>query len=399
MKDWKRKSILFLVSQNISLFGSSVVGYAITWYVTLKTSSGIWMTIAILCSIIPQLLVSLFAGVWADRYNRKYLIMLADGFIAAATLFLAAAFFSGYDSLWLLMGVSVIRSLGSGIQTPAVGALLPQLVPGEKLVRINGISQTLSSVLLMVSPAVGALLLGSVGVEWAMLVDVVTAVSAILVLSFLKVKKPEAKGIISMGKELKNGITYTLTHPFLTKILILYGIAFFLIAPAAFLSPLMIERSFGNEVWRLSANEILWMLGSFAGGAYVAWKGNMKNKWMVIGISYMGFGITFALLGVVPDFWMYLAIMFVSGSFMPPLSTAATVMFQENVEETMLGRVFSVVQIVSSGAMPLAMVIFGPLADLIKIEWIMIGSGILLALVGLWVVKSHLPCNFTEKRI
>lgn len=55
MKDWKKKGILFLVSQNISLFGSSVVSFAITWYVTLETSSGMWMTASILCNMLPQI--------------------------------------------------------------------------------------------------------------------------------------------------------------------------------------------------------------------------------------------------------------------------------------------------------------------------------------------------------
>lgn len=124
MKEWKKKCILFLVSQNISLFGSSVVGYAITWYITLKTSSGMWMTASILCSLLPQLFVSLFAGVWADRYHRKMLIMVSDGFIAASTLGLALMFLVGKDSMWMLMLVSAVRSVGAGVQTPAVGTYI-----------------------------------------------------------------------------------------------------------------------------------------------------------------------------------------------------------------------------------------------------------------------------------
>ena len=382
MKEWKKKCILFLVSQNISLFGSSVVGYAITWYITLKTSSGMWMTASILCSLLPQLFISLFAGVWADRYHRKMLIMVSDGFIAASTLGLALMFLVGKDSMWMLMLVSAVRSVGAGVQTPAVGAIVPQIIPQEKLTRINGINQTCNSVLMMISPAVGGVLLGSVGIAWAMLVDVITAALAICVMAFLKVEKPVSKGQISMWKELKEGIQYTTGHAILSRILIFYGIAFFLITPAAFLTPLMIERTFGSEVWRLSANEIVWTVGSLLGGIFVAWKGNFKDKWRVMAVSYIGFGITFLLLGLTPYFWMYLAVMMISGAFMPALATASTVMLQEEVEAGKLGRVFSVFQIISGSVMPLGMLIFGPMADRVPIQWIMVGSGALLAAAG-----------------
>lgn len=89
---WKRNISVFLTSQTISLFGSSIVQYAIMWYITLTTQSGIMMTIAILCGFVPTFLLSPFAGVWADRYNRKMLIILSDSAIALATLILAILF-------------------------------------------------------------------------------------------------------------------------------------------------------------------------------------------------------------------------------------------------------------------------------------------------------------------
>ena len=79
-KTWKKKAGLFLTSQAVSLFGSSLVQYAIIWYITLETQSGVMTTLATLCGFIPQVLISLFAGVWADKYNKKKLIMGAWSF-------------------------------------------------------------------------------------------------------------------------------------------------------------------------------------------------------------------------------------------------------------------------------------------------------------------------------
>lgn len=101
-RNYKRDTFLFLSGQTISLFGSSLVQYAIMWHITLETKSGLMMTIFIICGFLPTFFLSPFAGVWADRYNRKMIIILADAFIAIVTLVLAILFMNGYDDLWLL---------------------------------------------------------------------------------------------------------------------------------------------------------------------------------------------------------------------------------------------------------------------------------------------------------
>ncbi len=93
MQNWQRNAALFLFSQNISLFGSSLVQYAIWWYVVLQTQSGMMITIAVLCGFLPTFILSPIAGIWADRYNRRILIVLADALVATATLILAILFF------------------------------------------------------------------------------------------------------------------------------------------------------------------------------------------------------------------------------------------------------------------------------------------------------------------
>ena len=183
-ENWLKNIILFLSSQTVSLFGSSLVQYAIMWYITLRTESGLMMTIYIICGFIPTFLLSPIAGVWADRYNRKILIIIADAMIAIATLILAILFLMGFDSIWLLFGMAIIRAFGTGIQMPAVNAILPQIVPTEKLVKVNGANGTIQAVTMFVSPMVSAALLGLTSIEIIFFIDVVTAAIAIFTLLF-----------------------------------------------------------------------------------------------------------------------------------------------------------------------------------------------------------------------
>lgn len=87
MNSYKKKTALFLTSQGITLFGSSVAQFAMIWYVTMQTSSGVWVSAMTVAAFLPQFFVSFFSGALADRYSRKKLIVLSDALIAAATLF------------------------------------------------------------------------------------------------------------------------------------------------------------------------------------------------------------------------------------------------------------------------------------------------------------------------
>ncbi|MEA4849596.1 MAG: MFS transporter, partial [Clostridiaceae bacterium] len=185
---WEKDIILFITSQTISLLGSSLVQYAIMWYITLNTKSGTMMTISIIFSFLPTLFLSPFSGVWADRYDRKMIIILADLFIAVTTLLMAVLFMLGYGSIELLFIMSALRAVGTGIQTPAVGAFIPQIVPEDKLTKVNGANGSIQAVITLVSPMLSGALLTMSTLKAIFFIDVFTAAIAVFtLLLFLKV--------------------------------------------------------------------------------------------------------------------------------------------------------------------------------------------------------------------
>ena len=114
--NWQRKIILFLTSQCITLFGSTLVQMALVWYAAMETSQGIWVAAFSICSYLPQFILSFVGGVWADRYPRKILIIGADTPIAFATLVMVCAvplITSKPALLAALLVMSAIRSLGA----------------------------------------------------------------------------------------------------------------------------------------------------------------------------------------------------------------------------------------------------------------------------------------------
>ncbi|WP_155242485.1 MFS transporter [Lysinibacillus sphaericus] len=392
MENWRRNIILFLGSQTISLFGSSLVQYAITWYITLSTQSGVMMTISIICGFLPTFFLSPIAGVWADRYNRKWLIILADGMIALSTLILAILFLLGHDSLWLLFAISAIRAIGAGIQTPAVGAILPQIVPEDKLMKVNGTNGSIQAFVMIISPMASGALLTQASLESIFFIDVITAAIAIsTLLVFLHVPihaKAAQKQTTGYFTDMKQGFTYIKEHNFLKRFFIFFAFFMILAAPAAFLTPLQVTRSFGNDVWRLTAIEITFALGMLIGGILMASWGGFKNKVHTMTLATLLFGACTVVLGIMPVFSLYLAFMAITGISMPVFNIPATVLLQEKVEGDYLGRVFGVLGMISASMMPLGMLIFGPIADVIAIEWLLIGTGALLFILGFFLLGS-----------
>lgn len=390
--NWKKNAGVFIGSQSISLFGSALVQFAITWYITLTTKSGIYMTISIACSLLPLLFVSPFAGVWADRYDRKKLVMFSDGTIAISTLLLAIVYLLGYKPLWLLYVVAVIRSIGGAVQSPAVNALIPSMVPEEQLTRINGINSSMQAMLQLVAPALAGAILTVVGsIEVVLFIDVVTAAIAIIImLLFLKIPQTErhAPTTTSYLTEMREGLRYIGQHGYLKHLLYYVFLICFLIAPVAFLTPLQVVRSYGTETWKMTTSQMAYTGGMMAGGILISVWAGLKNRIHTMGFSIILMGLSTIALGLGLPFWLYLSLTVVIGISMPFVNTPAIVTLQERVDTMYIGRVFSVISMVNGAVMPLGMMLFGPLSDTVSIELLLILTGTAIVLGALVVLRD-----------
>ena len=389
--NWKNSITRFLTAQTISLFGSSLVQYAIVWYITLTTSSGKMLTISTLCGFLPQILISLFAGVWIDRYDRKTMIMLSDSAIAVSTLLLAIAFLSGHKSVWLLFAALVVRSAGTGIQTPAVNAMIPQIVPQSHFMKIIGINSTLSSMMMFLSPAASGAILSVAPLEATLFIDVLTAVIGVGITATIRVRSYERR--ITPGntglKEIKDGFRYLKKNRFIKRLLLFQITILFLVSPSAFLTPLMVSRTFGREVWRLTASEMTYSLGMVLGGILIAsWGGFKKrmNTTMAAGAIY---GLIMIGLGNAGVFLLYLLLNTAIGVASPCYNAPITVTIQEKVSPGMQGRIFSFMQIATSCALPFGMVVFGPLADVMPVQRLFNAAGLMILILSLAVWNMH----------
>jgi DHA3 family macrolide efflux protein-like MFS transporter len=392
---WKKNVALFLAGQAVTLVGSSLVGYAVMWYVTLETQSGVMMTIFTVATMLPMFFISPFGGVWADRFNRKYLINIADASIAAVTLVIALCFTLGVENIYLLLVCSVMRSLGQGVQMPAITSLIPQIAPADQLVRVNGINSSIQSLSMLGSPAIAGVLLSVAPLQVILFIDVATAAIGISILMFLvkvPAKSAEEKAAASAKSyftDMKEGVSYIRVHAFIKRFFVISAISTILLTPAMLLTPLQVTRDFGADVWRLTAIELAFSVGMLAGGLVIAAWGGFKNKTVTLVFGAMIFGVTTIGFGLFTNFWLYLVCMGACGMSVPVINTPVMSILQTKVDSDFMGRVFSVVTMISSVMLPIGMVLFGPLGDVVKLDYLMIATGAGMVLLGLYTLSDR----------
>ena len=385
MSGWRKKVTVFLVGQTITTFGSLLVQYALFWHLTLTTKSGVVLALAAIFGFLPQAIVSIFAGVWADRVNRKVMIIVSDSTIALATLVLAFFMLSGVDDLWLIFLVMAVRSVGAGIQMPAISALLPQIVPTDKLLRVNGINSSVQSSLLILGPVAAAAIYSTMSLAAILFIDFVTAVIGLSLLATIAV--PTLSRVVSDEKpsyftDLREGMTYIFSNDLVRWVMVIYSLVFLLIVAPSNLSPLMLVRNFGSDVWLLTILELAFGVGMVAGGALMAiFASKVDRLGMMVGTSII-FGVLAVVMGFTTNLIVFYSLFFLIGLAVPAFSTSSMTLLQETVEPERQGRVFGFVGIVMAVAMPLGMSVLGPLADIVSVEILLIVTGALTVVVA-----------------
>lgn len=387
MQGWKTKTILFLASQGITLFGSSIVQFALVWYITLQSSSGVWVSALTICAFVPQFLVSFVSGALSDRCNKKYLIIASDAVIAAATLALALLvprLTSDSSVFYALLVVSIVRSAGSGVQIPAVASMIPLLVPAEQLMRFNGLNAALTSLVQFASPFAAGAFLTLSSLRSTLLLDVSTAVVGICLLAFLLIPHEKKQtGKTSLFQDVKQGAVYALQNRWVGKMLMVHGLFIFLAVPAGFLATLFVTRYYKESYAYMTIVEVVGFAGMSLGGVLMSTWGGFKNQVTSFLAGMSAFGILAIGMGLIDSFIVYLALMAMYGIALTMVQTATMTLLQQRTDISMQGRIFAFLNIMYSGALPLGMALFGPLSDVVSMRALMVLSGVLLMLLVL----------------
>ncbi len=395
---WALRFFSIWSGQAVSLIGSSLVQFALVWWLTKTTGSATVLATASLIAMLPNILLALFAGGLVDRWNRKAVMIVADSLIALATLVLMFLFATGGESIWAVYTILLIRSAGGAFHSPAQSASISLMVPKIHLARIAGLNQTLYGIINIIAPPLGALLIGIFPIEGVLAIDVGTAIIAISILAFIKIPRPprqvaQANGTAkktSYWQDMREGWAYMIAWPGLMGIVVMAMVINFLLTPAGSLIPLVVTKEYHGGVMQLGLVDSLFGIGAIAGGLVLSAWGGFKKRILTSMFGIIGIGVGILVFGLLPSHLFIPALggVLLLGIMQVMANGPLDALLQATVDPDMQGRVFSLLGAGAAAMSPLSLLVAGPISDWLGVRtWYMIGgiASIIMAAVCLFI--------------
>ncbi len=375
-----KKFFVLWISQAVSLFGSTIVQFAIAWYLTVQTGSATVLATAMLVTFLPPIFLGPLIGPLVDRWNRKLIMISADSFVALITVGLVILFLTHTIQVWHLYLALIFRAVGQAFHFPALQAAIPMIVPEKNLARTSGLTQMLQGIITIAGPPVGAFMLGILSMQWVLAVDVITAIVAVSCMLFIFIPQP-AKSVstakTSLRADMIQGFRYVWHWKGLRLLFGLAAIIQFFLIPAFILTPVLVRIHLGGDVLRLGYLNSAFGVGIISGGVVVGAWGGFKRRvvtgltgMVIAGIAAIGIGFTtisLFFLGAISSFLVGMGLSFGNGPI--------TAVFQSLVAKDMQGRVFSLFNSLTAIITPFGLAIAGPVADAVGIRTLYFISG------------------------
>lgn len=392
MNNWKKKFIIIWTGQLFSILSSSIAQFSIILWISLETGSTEVLSFAMIAGLLPQILIGPFAGVFVDRWSRKWTMIGSDSFVALCSAVMAILFYVDSMPIWAIYLLLMLRSVGGAFHMPAMKASTPHLAPESQLTRVAGINQTIQSVCSIGGPVLGAILMSSMSMTAVMLLDVVGALIACCALLFVTIPNPiKQNQERKIFREMKEGYCAIRANRGLSWVMVIEVAATFFIMPIVALLPLMTIKHFHGGAYEVGMVEMLFGVGALLGGALMGVWNPQARKVKIISISYFLYGIAFAVCGLLPEsmFVVYAAINLLQGIILPFYIGPFTALLQTQIALEFQGRVFSLFDSISLLPSIFGLLALGIIADAIGISAIFIVGGIFI--VGVSIPLMIIP--------
>lgn len=411
--NWQRTFAFIWVGQLFSTITSSVVSFAIIFWLSVRTGSAEVLAYSTLASMMPHLVLGLFTGVLIDRWNRKRIMIIADMYVAALTAVMAVLFYTGNVHLGFIYTLLALRSIGSAFHSPAMEASVPLLAPEDRLMRVAGVNNMIFSVSTIAAPAIAALFISIFDMTWVLMLDVIGALIACTSLLFVTipnpVKAPEGETDVNQGSlkaefrkffmEFRQGIHEIKKRRGIMWMFIFTVFASLAMVPVSTLFPLMTLDHFAGDTYKMSFIEITWGVGMLLGGVLMTLPKFKFDNVKLINSSYIVLGASFLFSGFLPPegFYLFSGFSLIGGIAGAIFWGAFTVLLQTSIDPGVLGRVFSIHGSLIMIPAMFSLVATGYIADTIGITNTFILGGASLILIG--IISFYVAQIFLSRRI
>lgn len=404
---------LLMFARLVSLIGTQMQDFALSLYVLKVTGSATKFASVVAIALIPQIILAPFAGVFADWFDRKKIIIILDlisGIVVG--LFAFIFFVQGGLSLPLVYALAIILAVLSALYQPAVGTVIPSIIKKDDLMDANGLSSMVISLGSLAAPIVAGVLFGAMGLFLILILNSASFLIGSLSEVFINIpktnKEPESISLKTFKTDFMEGVNFIKIHKIILTIVTLAAFINFIFAP------LNVGLTYvSKQILRITDFQFGLLESSFVVSMMVApiLASYFAKKYRVGVILFWGILFSSMLLGVLaiipsPIFLSlfksnlipYISIIilcFAIGLISTVVNIALSVMFQQIVPLDMMGRVGTVMGTCCMVCMPLGTALFGILYDKLA-AWICLLISSVAAITIMMIFRKALTAKYED---
>ncbi|MFW9827109.1 MAG: MFS transporter [Candidatus Thorarchaeota archaeon] len=398
--------IIFWIGQLVSILGSSISHFVIIWWITEITGSTTLLSLASFLYVLPMTIMVTLTGVIIDRWNRKTIIIIVDSLQAYIMLIVVILFNFGIAEPILIILIMSLLGIFQGFHIPTVSAIVPTMVPKDKLSRMNGVNFLFRGFIQIIGPIISATFLSFLPIELILWIDPITFIFAFIPLLLIKI--PKVNGEVhtikknSFLKDFKIGFQTLKLIPIVFMMLLISMFINFLLIPTGIFMPYFILYNHSGNPTNL-AFVFAFMNGGSLFGALIT---SIKKEWKHSTFIYFGGEfILMLVMGIVALtpyrlFLMMAIAFFIFGLTIPIINTIYLTIMQLKVPADKMGRLSSIDWALSMAITPIGTLIAGPLAELIGVPSIFLYYsiiGMVITVILYWFTLTRLKNNKQTK--
>lgn len=358
------KFLMIWVGQFISIIGTGLTIFALGVYIYQQTNTATSYAFVLVCVFLPPFLLKPYGGILADRYDRRLMMILGDLGATFGLLFIFFFMWKGSILLWqIYLGIS-ISSIFTAFQEPAYKALVTDLVPEEKYAKASGLMQLATSAQYLISPFLAGILLTLIEVEYIFLIDISTLIISSTIVIVIRKSLGSIRHIRSQQNfinEFKEGIAgFIKNKGVVNLVLTVTAILFFVGLLQALLVPMLLNLT---KIDVVGIVQSVSASGMIIGSLFIGLFGSNSKYVKMLSISLFIAGIFFANIGLSTNIIFITAAGFLFFAALPFINTSIEVLIRKNIDNTIQGRVWSIVSMVTYLGSIIAFATAGFLAD------------------------------------
>jgi MFS family permease len=377
----------YTIGSAVSLIGTSLQQVAQGWLVWELTDSPAWLGLISFSTLGSLMLAAPLAGGVADRVDRLRLAQIAQVLLMLQAVALAALVWTGHADRWIVLGLAIYLGVCQSFHTASRLALVPNLVPPELLPPAIAINSVIYQVGRFVGPALGGIVIVTLGTAWAFALNALSFVAFLSVLMRLDVafRDPPAPRA-PLGESIAEGFRYAANHRGIAPMLLMLIVSTFTVRAVIDLLPGFSAMVFGRGAEGLAWLTSMMGLGACVAGLWMAQRTSVEGLTRAVVYNLGAVACTLLLFVATNYFPFALAAITACGFVMIVNGVGAMTLIQSSVEGKMRGRVLSVYNLIQQGSPALGALAIGAISEHIGLR-IPVGIGAALCLVALaWMV-------------